>query len=281
MPDAPPSEPHGRTATPEPRTTRTRPDARTAPLRPHQTPAAGRTLRVVVADDNQVVRAGLSALLSARPGIRVVAEAGDGHRALAATRHHRPDVVLLDVRMPGVDGLAALPHLVRLAPVLMLTYSRERDTVQRALGLGAVGYLVHGEFTADQLARAVRDAHEGHAHLTPSARNALLAHLVAPAAPHRPPVSNPPTSGETPSRLQSPVGESNRAAHGLSSREVEVMELIASGMSNQQIAATCFISEKTVKNHINRIFAKLHAPNRSAAIATWLGIASTGRTAPR
>ncbi|WP_218154222.1 response regulator transcription factor, partial [Streptomyces sampsonii] len=98
MPDAPPSEPHGRTAAPEPRTTRTRPDARTAPLRPHQTPAAGRTLRVVVADDNQVVRAGLSALLSARPGIRVVAEAGDGHRALAATRHHRPDVVLLDVR---------------------------------------------------------------------------------------------------------------------------------------------------------------------------------------
>lgn len=183
MPDAPPSEPHGRTAAPEPRTTRTRPDARTAPLRPHHAPAHGRTLRVVVADDNQVVRAGLSALLSARPGIRVVAEAGDGHRALAATRHHRPDVVLLDVRMPGVDGLTALPHLARLAPVLMLTYSRARDTVQRALGLGAVGYLVHGEFTADQLARAVRDAHEGHAHLTPSARNALLAHLVAPAAP--------------------------------------------------------------------------------------------------
>ncbi|MEV6312989.1 response regulator transcription factor [Streptomyces sp. NPDC051840] len=273
-------------------------------------------LRVVVADDNPVVRAGLGVLLTGREDIEVVAEAVDGRQAYEMAVRHRPDVVLLDVRMPGVDGISALPHLVKVAPVMMLTYSRESEIVHEALRLGAGGYLVHGEFTADQLVQAVRDTKSGRAHFTATAANALLAHMrqgdsprTAPlpdglgsaltaGAPHgapahtpvRQPVQQPPppAARHSPpaqglSQMQPIVGQSsqgsdaqgaaNSGQHGLSSREVEVMQLIASGMNNQQIAATCFISEKTVKNHINRIFTKLHSGSRSEAIARWLGTA--------
>ncbi|MEV5158716.1 response regulator transcription factor [Streptomyces sp. NPDC053728] len=281
-------------------------------------PAPG-PLRVVVADDNPVVRAGLGVLLSGRADIEVVAEAADGRQAYEAAVRHRPDVVLLDVRMPGVDGISALPHLVQVAPVMMLTYSRESDIVHEALRLGAGGYLVHGEFTADQLVQAVRDTESGRAYFTATAANALLAHMrqgpdqaprhlpeglgtalaagaphgkpghppqSAESAPHLGPSGSPPSGlTESLSQLQPVVAQSstegsrnlpptpNRQQHDLSSREAEVMELIASGMSNHQIAATCFISEKTVKNHINRIFTKLHSSTRSEAIARWLGTA--------
>lgn len=220
-------------------------------------------LRVLIADDNPVVRAGLAALLAVTEGIEVVAEAVDGREALSLTRRHAPAVVLLDVRMPGVDGISALPHLVRLAPVLMLTYSRESEVIREALLLGAGGYLVHGEFTADDLIRAVHDVREGRPHFTPSAASALLAELRSSSQPQR-------TVAQSSERMH------NSVVFGLSSREVEIMELIASGMNNQQIAATCFISEKTVKNHINRIFAKLQSTTRSEAIARWLGTARPG-----
>ncbi|MFE5675244.1 response regulator [Streptomyces erythrochromogenes] len=223
-------------------------------------------IRVLVADANPVVRAGLAALLNAVPDIEVAAAAADGRAALHMTRLHTPDVVLLDVRMPGVDGISALPHLVQLARVLMLTYSQESEIVRETLLLGAGGYLVHGEFTPDQLVAAVRDVRVGRAHFSPTAASAVLAELRAS------------------SHAQRSVAQSsehhrlNRIEFGLSSREEEVMDLIASGMSNQQIAATCFISEKTVKNHINRIFAKLRSATRSEAIARWLGTARPGVT---
>ncbi|SCF78261.1 response regulator transcription factor [Streptomyces sp. Ncost-T10-10d] len=290
-------------------------------------PAPG-ALRVVVADDNPVVRAGLGVLLSGRDDIEVVAEAADGRQAYDMAVLHRPDVVLLDVRMPGVDGISALPHLVQVAPVMMLTYSRESEIVHEALRLGASGYLVHGEFSAGQLVQAVRDTKNGRAHFTATAANALLAHMrqgpgpqgrplpeglgaalttgvpyqgpgydghvPSPVQQHgapahslksetAPSAARPPRPAQGLSHLQPVVAQSsmtggsgvtlNRQQYGLSSREVEVMELIASGMSNQQIAATCFISEKTVKNHINRIFTKLHSTTRSEAIARWLGTA--------
>ncbi|MFF9816230.1 response regulator [Streptomyces sp. NPDC014006] len=267
-------------------------------------------LRVVVADDNPVVRAGLTALLSGRDDLEVVAEAADGRQAYEFAVQHRPDVVLLDVRMPGVDGISALPHLVRIAPVLMMTYSRETEIVHEALRLGAGGYLVHGEFTADQLVDAVRDIKAGRAHFTPTASSALLQGFrggpPADAGPlpdglgtafsasahteTRYPTSNAqeqptaselpgPQSAVLPSHQQPDVarsfpGSTATAGAGgvlteLSQREVEVMDLIASGMTNQEIAATCFISQKTVKNHINRIFAKLNAQSRGEAIAIW------------
>ncbi|MEV5724722.1 response regulator transcription factor [Streptomyces pharetrae] len=244
---------------------------------PFDTPPPPAPLRVIVADDNPVVRAGLTALLSGRPDITVVAEAADGREAYEAALTRHPDVILLDVRMPGVDGLSALPHLVPLAPVMMLTYSRESEIVQEALRRGAGGYLVHGEFTPDQLVTAVRDVKEGRAHLTATAAGALLTRLRSEdadrdAAANTPTTSSaladPPFSPELLSRMQPPVAQSR---YQLSTREAEIMDLIASGMNNQQIAAACFISEKTVKNHINRIFAKLHSTSRAEATAKWLG----------
>ncbi|MFD9320584.1 response regulator [Streptomyces sp. NPDC060053] len=238
-------------------------------------------VRVVVADDNPVVRAGLTALLSGREDITVVAQAADGREAYEAARRHRPDVVLLDVRMPGVDGLSALPHLARITRVVMLTYSHEAEIVQQALRGGAGGYLVHGEFTVDELVSAVRDVTRGRAHFTPTAATAVLAHLRRDATAHVKADPSPlfsATSTEALSQLQPIVRQSSsvfRARFQLSAREAEIMDLIASGMNNQQIAATCFISEKTVKNHINRIFAKLHSSSRSEAAAKWLGTAVT------
>ncbi|MBM7437333.1 response regulator transcription factor [Streptomyces sp. HB132] len=293
-------------------------------------PAPG-PLRVVVADDNPVVRAGLGVLLGGRADIEVVAEAADGREAYDAAVRHRPDVILLDVRMPGVDGISALPHLVRVAPVMMLTYSRESDIVHEALRLGAGGYLVHGEFTADELVQSVRDTKSGRAPFTATAANALLAQVRqgagghprqlpeglgaalaasgpsdGPGSPAQPPESGaqaapapvlpsvrPAGRPRSLSRLQPRVAQSssdsgnirpqalNRQQYDLSSREAEVMELISSGMNNQQIAATCFISEKTVKNHINRIFTKLHSTSRSEAIARWLGTAPGPGPGPR
>jgi len=257
-----------------------RPDftaARTPPL-----------VRVVVADDNPVVRAGLTALLSGRPDITVVAEAADGREAYEASRLHRPDVILLDVRMPGVDGISALPYLVPIAPVVMLTYSGESEIVQEALRRGAGGYLVHGEFTADELVTAVRDIKNGRPRLTPTAAGALLAELrryrgpgealpegLGGAIAHTATSATPQNSliySQSTSQVQANVGQSEHRSR-LSTREAEIMDLIASGMTNQQIAAACFISEKTVKNHINRIFAKLHSTSRSEAAAKWLGTA--------
>ncbi|EFG64729.1 response regulator transcription factor [Streptomyces sp. SPB074] len=198
-------------------------------------------LRLVVADDNPVVRAGLRALLEGRADALVVAEAADGRQALAATERHRPDGVLLDLRMPVVDGLTVLPRLARLAPVLVVTYGRDAELHARVRRMGAAGCLVHGDFTVPQLVGAVR-------------------HLRA-GAPSLPP----------PSHTRSAV----RPSWGgpLSAREEEVMNLIAAGLNNRQIAAACFITEKTVKNHINRIFAKLQTTTRSEAIARWLGTA--------
>lgn len=233
-------------------------------------------LRLLVADDNPVVRAGLTALLSGRADTTVVAEARDGREAYEAAVRHRPDVILLDVRMPGVDGISALPHLVGLAPVMMLTYSHETETVREALRLGAGGYLVHGEFTTEQLVRAVRDVREGRPHVTPGAARALLHDLRSSAPAHtpvQPPVFSADSAPPPLSHVQPSMGHSFRSRFRLSTREAEIMDLIASGMTNQQIAAACFISEKTVKNHINRIFAKLQTTTRSQATAKWLGVA--------
>ncbi|MGV9554294.1 response regulator [Streptomyces sp. NPDC003522] len=242
------------------------------------TPPPPAPVRVVVADDNPVVRAGLSALLSGHEDITVVAEAADGRQAHEAALRHRPDLVLLDVRMPDVDGLAALPHLVRIAPVMMLTHSSESEVVREALRRGAGGYLVHGEFTVPELLSAIRDIAAGRAHLTPTAATAVLAHLrSSDASAHDDDLSEsafPATYREQLSHVQPLVGQSGGRCR-LSAREAEIMDLIAAGLTNQQIAATCFISEKTVKNHINRIFAKLHSTSRSEAAAKWLGTAVT------
>jgi DNA-binding NarL/FixJ family response regulator len=175
---------------------------------------------------------------------------------------------------------------------MMLTYSSEPEIVRQALRRGASGYLIHGGFTAEELAEAVRAVGRGVRVMTRAAK-APHASVLSPDVSDSLGVSYEPN--ETPSHMQlfMPLLRQAREARlgrvttlaardhgrpdfGLSSREVEVMDLIAAGVNNQQIAATCFISEKTVKNHINRIFAKLHSTTRSEAIARWLGTAREG-----
>ncbi len=238
-------------------------------------------LRVLVADDNPVVRAGLTALLGGHPDIEVVAEATNGTEALMAAERVHPDLVLLDVRMPGTDGLTALPELALLAPVMMLTYSSEPEVVAEAMRRGATGYLIHGEFTAEQLAESVRQLGDRSDEADPVT---VPDSLGVSYEPNKNPSHLQPFMALLPKTPKTRLAHAatlvtstrNRPDFGLSSREVEVMDLIAAGMSNQQIAATCFISEKTVKNHINRIFAKLHSATRSEAIARWLGTAREG-----
>ncbi|MEU6980839.1 response regulator transcription factor [Streptomyces sp. NPDC046371] len=191
-------------------------------------------MRVLVASANPVVRAGLTALLGTRADLRVVAETPDPHDTLPTARRTTPDLILLDAPTP----LPALPPLTSVAPVLLLTHPGQ--DVPRG-----VTYLVHGAFTLDELLRTMR----------------ATAHTGAGST-----VSNILRFRNPASQVQPDVGR-----FGLSVREAEVMDLIASGMTNQQIAATCFITEKTVKNHINRIFAKLDSSTRGEAIASWLG----------
>ncbi|TDC80850.1 response regulator transcription factor [Actinomadura sp. 7K507] len=209
-------------------------------------------IRVVVADDNPVVRSGLVSLLEATGVATVVAEAGDGRRAIELAERHRPDLVLLDVRMPLLDGMSALQTLSGITRVLMLTYTDEPDVIRAAVRGGASGYLVHGTFDVDDLATAVRQAAAGTGNpLSPVAITALMNAVKEPA--------------------QDRPRRSDRDRYGLSAREAEVMDLIAQGHANREIAGRLFLTEKTVKNHVNRIFAKLAVENRAAAIVRWLG----------
>jgi DNA-binding NarL/FixJ family response regulator len=227
--------------------------------------------RVLVADDNVVVRSGLVSLLEAH-GIEVAGEAGDGRRAVELTARLRPDLVLLDVRMPLMDGVAAVAEISPLAPVLMLTYTDDPGTVRAALGRGATGYLVHGAFTAEELIAAVHDAVGGAHPLSPAAVSALVGAVREASEPAAPaaPAEAVETAGAAGTRTPP---DAPHGGFGLSAREAEVMRLIVRGASNGEIAARLFLAEKTVKNHVNRIYAKLGVTSRGAAIARWIGTA--------
>lgn len=215
-------------------------------------------IRVMVVDDNPVVRSGLVALLEAGDHVEVIAEAGDGRRAIELADHLHPDLVLLDVRMPLVDGVEAAGRLSQHTRVLMLTYTEDADVVRSAIRNGAVGYLVHGAFTADELEAAVFGAVAGTSNpLSPVAVTAVLDGIKNQ------------TIADGPRDAQQL--ELHRASLGLSSREAEVMDRMSAGLTNGEIAGELFLSEKTVKNHVNRIYAKIGVESRAAAIALWLG----------
>jgi len=206
-----------------------------------------RQVSVAVVDDNPVIRTGLRALLEASDRIRVVGEAGDGDAAVRLVRACTPDVTLLDVRMPKRDGVQVLAEVRDWTRVLMLTYAEAPDVVHAALTGGASGYLVHGHFAAEELEQAVLTVANGSLLLSGPAVGVLRDGLrPATAAPARP-------------------------DFGLSAREAEVMDLVAGGKTNREISAALFLSEKTVKNHVNHIFAKLAARTRAEAVALWLG----------
>ena len=201
-------------------------------------------ITVLVVDDNAVVRMGIKALLSQMEGIHVVGEAWDGEQAVELARKLQPKVTLLDVRMPRRDGVSAATEISQVSQVVMLTYGDSPDVVRAALRAGACGYLVHGAFEPEDVEVAVRGAARGVGTLSPAAVAALA---------------------------QEEQRSQVRTDHALSPREVEVMTLISRGRTNGQIARELFLSEKTVKNHINRIFAKLGVEDRAQAVSWWLG----------
>ncbi len=214
-------------------------------------------VRVLVVDDNAVIRMGLVSLLETSGNISVVGEAANGREAITRAAETRPDVVLLDVRMPVMDGLAAAPSLAQQCKVLMLTYAEDTDIIETAIRAGASGYLIHGRFDAAELVDAVLGTVKGASFLSPAAASVLVDAM----------------------RRGPEMIERDPAASGLSDREFEVMDLIARGKSNAEIARQLFLSEKTVKNHVNRIYAKLGVKTRGEAIATWLGVAQSGPSA--
>jgi DNA-binding NarL/FixJ family response regulator len=208
-------------------------------------------IRVLIADDNPVIRRGIAALLDEETDVKVVAEASNGKEAIDLARQHRPDVVLLDVRMPVMDGIAAAGPLSELTRVMMLTYTDEQEQVVAAIRAGASGYLVHGQFEAEELVRRVRELAGGSTVLSPVVVGTVFEALRK--TPGSPDEASGPAS--------------------LTAREREIMNLIAQGLTNGQIAQRFVLSEKTVKNHVNRIYAKMGATNRAQATALWLGTA--------
>lgn len=213
------------------------------------------TLRLVLADDNPVVRTGMASVLATVPGMEVVGTASTGREAMELVAQLRPDIALLDVRMPLADGITVAQSISPTVPVLMLTHSDEPEVISAALAAGARGYIVHSEFDVDEIVAAIRNVASGGVHLSPSAGSVLARNAGRPRA-------TPAEDTNRPARTEDPWG--------LSTREREVMDLIAQGLTNGQIAARCFLSEKTVKNHVNRIFAKLMVTSRAEAVSRWL-----------
>lgn len=220
--------------------------------------AEGGPIRVMVVDDHDLFRDGIVGVLRGQPDVEVVGEAGDGLEALVLAQSLRPDVVLLDINMPGTDGIEAARLITRELPecrVVMLTVRDEDERVFEAIRAGASGYLLK-TIKGQQLAEMVRAAARGEAALTPAIAARLLVAFRggAPAAgPAQGPSAAPaaPGAGEGPDEL--------------TGREQEILALIAAGRSDKEIAADLVISLYTVKAHVRSILAKLHVANRREA----------------
>ncbi|MEW2490074.1 response regulator transcription factor [Streptomyces sp. NPDC048411] len=205
---------------------------------------ADKIIRVLLVDDHQVVRRGLRTFLEIQDDIEVVGEAADGAEGVARSEELRPDVVLMDIKMPGTDGIEALRKLRGLdnpAKVLIVTSFTEQRTVVPALRAGASGY-VYKDVDPEALAGAIRSVHAGHVLLQPEVAGALLA--------------------------QDDTGSGTGRGSTLTEREREVLGLIADGRSNREIARALVLSEKTVKTHVSNILMKLDLADRTQA-ALW------------
>lgn len=207
---------------------------------------AGPAIRVMLADDHPVVRAGLRGMLSAQPGIEVTGEAGSGPEAVAMARKETFDVILMDLRMPGGDGVTAIGQLPGQKVLVLTTYDNDTD-ILRAVEAGAAGYLLK-DASAEELAGAVRAAARGETVLAPSVAGRLVTRLRQP--PRQP----------------------------LSNRETEILRLAARGRTNGQIGRELYISEATVKTHLLRAYGKLGVSSRTAAVTAAIeqGLLSSG-----
>lgn len=199
-------------------------------------------IRILIADDHAVVRRGLRTILLSEPEMELVDEAADGIEAVLKARACHPDVILLDMVMPRLDGLGAIQQIKQENPaarILVLTSFAEDDKLFPAIKSGALGYLLK-DSSPEQLLQAIRDVHAGKSSLDPSVALKLIRELNRP--------SDLPLSPDP-----------------LSERELEVLKLVARGLTNQEIAETLIIGERTVGNHISSILSKLHLANRTQA----------------
>jgi DNA-binding NarL/FixJ family response regulator len=254
---------------------------------------AGESIRVLVADDQAAVREGLATLLDLTPGIEVVGEARDGAQAVQLVGERSPDVVLMDLHMPGTDGIAATEQITREYPdtrVVVLTTYADDATIQGALRAGALGYLTK-DADRVQIARAVQAAANGQSVLDEAVQRRLIAAIGTGAAAGSGASGVAGTSGvsaaagasstaftaatsaaATPAApsATSPAAPSAPLSSGwpagLTAREVDVLRLIAAGRSNPEIARELFVSEATVKTHINHVFSKTGARDRAQAV---------------
>lgn len=200
------------------------------------------TIRLLICDDHPVVRSGLRGMLDSQPDLQVVAEAGDGDEAIELARRYRPDVVLMDLRMPHTDGVAATKRIRAENPnvnvLVLTTYETDADVV-RAVTAGALGFLLK-DAPEERIFSAIRDVARGTSPLAPTVAARLVERM----------------RGNTDSIL--------------SPREVEILQLVAQGVNNRGIANKLWISEATVKSHLNRVFDKLDAVDRTSAVTAAL-----------
>jgi DNA-binding NarL/FixJ family response regulator len=220
--------------------------------------AQGSTVRVLVVDDQRLMRDGIASLLSIQNGIEVVGTAANGQEALECALALRPAVILMDVRMPVMDGVAATVQVRRQVPdcqVLMLTTFDDEEYVIDALRAGACGYLLKN-IPAPDLAQAVQAAHRGIYQLDPSIVGKVVASLSRSSKSSSPPLTPSASPVDTPGSLN---------ATDLTGREIEVLRLIAQGATNREIAERLVISEGTVKNHISNILSRLGLRDRTQA----------------
>jgi DNA-binding NarL/FixJ family response regulator len=206
-----------------------------------------RPITVVVADDQELFRRGMQTVLAMEAGFDVIAQAADGEEAVAKVAELAPDVVLMDVRMPGVDGIEAARRIRESTPstrVVMLTISDEEDDLYGAVRAGANGYLLK-DASLEDVAAAVRAVARGESLISPSMASKLLAEFTAV------------TSG---------TSAEEETAPRLSPREIEVLKLVAQGRTNREVAGALHLSENTVKNHVANILDKLHLRSRLEAV---------------
>jgi DNA-binding NarL/FixJ family response regulator len=220
-----------------------------------QEATSGAKLRILIADDQALVRRGTSVLLSMEPDMEVVGQACDGIEAVAMARELRPDIVLMDLHMPRLGGVAATREITRDLPgtqVLVLTTLNDDETVFEAVRAGAHGYLLK-DVTEQELLETIRALRRGESRLTPQIARKVMDQFRRLAGP-----SDYAATGNATSK------KADVSTESLSAKEEKILALITDGMSNRQIAAAMFLAEGTVKNYVSRIMEKLHANTRTA-----------------
>lgn len=201
-----------------------------------------KVINVLIADDHSLVRQGLKQILELEKDIRIVGQAGDGEEAIAKVQQLKPDVVLLDINMPKLNGIQTLRRLKdmdKTTKVIMLTFHEDQEYLYETINLGANGYVLK-DSESESLIRAVRDVYKGQSYIHPSLASSLVRDF---------------NQGQ----------KENNKENKLTRREYEVLTLIAEGLNNKEIAYGLFISEKTVKNHVSNIFKKIDVNDRTQA----------------